>query len=65
MNSKKTKVFKDVITETIIDDIEEDNISNYINKLKDKITLQSYPIKVKIIITSEFNTPLAFDIIES
>ena len=65
MNSKKSKVFKDVITETIIDDIEEDNIDIYINKLKDKITLQSFPVKVKIIITSEFYTPLAFDIIES
>ena len=65
MDSKKSKVFKNVITESIIDDIEEDNITNYINKLKDKIIIQSYPVKVKIIITSEFNTPLAFDIIES
>ena len=65
MNSKKSKVFKNVNTESIIDDIEEDNITNYINKLKDKIIIQSYPVKVKIIITSEFNTPLAFDIIES
>ena len=65
MDSKKSKVFKNVITESIIDDIEEDNLTNYINKLKDKIIIQSYPVKVKIIITSEFNTPLAFDIIES
>ena len=65
MDSKKSKVFKNVITESIIDDIEEDNITNYINKLKDKIIIQSYPVKVKIIITSDFNTPLAFDIIES
>ena len=62
MDSKKSKVFKNVITESIIDDIEEDNITNYINKLKDKIIIQSYPVKVKIIITSEFNTTLAFDI---
>ena len=39
MDSKKSKVFKNVITESIIDDIEEDNITNYINKLKDKIII--------------------------
>ena len=64
MSVRNSRAFHDIITETIIDDIEENNIENYINKLKDKIIIQSYPIKIKINVTSEFNTPLAFDIVE-
>ena len=58
------KIFKNIITESVIDDIEEDTIDGYINELKRRVIIQSYPIKAKMIITSEFNTPLAFDIIE-
>ena len=63
MGSKKS--FKDLITETTIDDIEEINATKYINLLKDKIVINQFPLKIKIIITSEFTTPMAFDRIES
>ena len=59
------KSFKDLITETTIDDIEENNATKYINLLKDKIVINQFPLKIKIIITSEFTTPMAFDRIES
>ena len=59
------KSFKDLISETIIDDIEETDITKYINLLKDKIVINQFPLKIKIIITSEFSTPMSFDIIES
>ncbi|XP_071124236.1 uncharacterized protein [Mytilus edulis] len=59
------KSFKNIINETIIDDIEEDDINKYINLLKDKIVINQFPLKIKIIITSEFTTPMAFDRIES
>ena len=65
MVNKKSKKFKDLITENIIDDIEETNITKYINLLKDKIVIDQFPLKIKIIITSEFTTPMAIDIIES
>ncbi|CAC5387583.1 unnamed protein product [Mytilus coruscus] len=57
------KSFKDIISETTIDDIEEPDATKYINLLKDKI--DQFPLKIKIIITSEFATPIAFDRIES
>ena len=60
--SKVTKSFKDLITETIIDDIEETDITKYINLLKDKIVINQFPLKIKIIITSEFSTPMSFDV---
>ena len=59
------KSFQDLITETTIDDIEENNASKYITLLKDKIIINQFPLKIKIIITSEFTTPIAFDRIES
>ena len=65
MDSKKSKAFKDLITETTIDDIEENNATKYINLLKDKIVINQFPLKIKIIITSEFTTPIAFGRIES
>ena len=65
MNSKESKVFGDLITESTIDDIEEYDIDEYIRKLKRKINIETYPVKVKIIITSEFTTPMAFDLVES
>lgn len=68
MGSKKPKVtksFKDLAIETIIDDIEETDITKYINLLKDKIVINQFPLKIEIIITSEFSTPMSFDIIES
>ena len=65
MNSKESKVFGDLITEFTIDDIEEYDIDEYIRKLKRKINIETYPVKVKIIITSEFTTPMAFDLVES
>ncbi|CAC5392277.1 unnamed protein product [Mytilus coruscus] len=51
--------------ETTIDDIEEPDATKYINLLKDKIVIDQFPLKIKIIITSEFATPIAFDRIES
>ncbi|CAC5385866.1 unnamed protein product [Mytilus coruscus] len=59
------KLFKDIISETTIDDIEEPDATKYINLLKDKIVIDQFPLKIKIIITSEFATPIAFDRIES
>ncbi|CAC5417702.1 unnamed protein product [Mytilus coruscus] len=53
------------LTETTIDDIEEPDATKYINLLKDKIVIDQFPLKIKIIITSEFATPIAFDRIES
>ncbi|CAC5378564.1 unnamed protein product [Mytilus coruscus] len=58
------KSFKDIISETTIDDIEEPDATKYINLLKDKIVIDQFPLKIKIII-SEFATPIAFDRIES
>ncbi|CAC5415941.1 unnamed protein product [Mytilus coruscus] len=63
MGPKKT--FEDIISETTIDDIEEPDATKYINLLKDKIVIDQFPLKIKIIITSEFATPIAFDRIES
>ncbi|CAC5384335.1 unnamed protein product [Mytilus coruscus] len=63
MGPKKT--FEDIISETTIDDIEEPDATKYINLLKDKIVIDQFPLKIKIIITSEFKTPIAFDRIES
>ena len=57
--------YKDLITKTVIDDIDETDITKYINLLKDKIVINKFPLKIKIIITSEFSTPMSFDIIES
>ncbi|CAC5393090.1 unnamed protein product [Mytilus coruscus] len=51
--------------ETTIDDIEEPDATKYINLLKDKIVIDQFPLKIKIIITSEFATAIAFDRIES
>ncbi|CAC5403552.1 unnamed protein product [Mytilus coruscus] len=59
------KSFKDIISETTINDIEEPDATKYINLLKDKIVIDQFPLKIKIIITSEFATPIAFDRIES
>ncbi|CAC5358971.1 unnamed protein product [Mytilus coruscus] len=59
------KSFKDIISETTIDDIEEPDATKYINLLKDKIVIDQFPLKIKIIITNEFATPIAFDRIES
>ena len=61
----RPRKFKDLIIETIIDDIEEDDIIRYINILKNKIVINQFPLKIKIIITSEFSKPISFDIIES
>ena len=58
-NNADRQIFAQASYITNFDDI------NIIDKLKDRITIQSYPIKVKIIITSEFSTPLAFNIITS
>ena len=65
--SKKvsSKEFKNIIKQTDINDISEINIKKYINVLKDKITINQYPLKLKMILTCEFTTPMAFDIIEA
>ena len=65
MVNYKPKAFGGLITEFTIDDIDEYDINEYIRKLKSKINIETYPVKVKIIITSEFTTPMAFDIVES
>ena len=62
-NNKRT--YRNIITETVIDDIDQIDQKNYINQLKRRIVINQYPIKFKIILTSEFNTPIAFDIIEA
>ena len=62
-NNKRT--YRNIITETVIDDIDQNDQKNYINQLKRRIVINQYPIKFKIILTSEFNTPIAFDIIEA
>ena len=63
--TKRTKSFKNIITETVIDDIDEEDITQYINLLKDKIVINQFPLKIKLILTCEFKTPIAFDIIEA
>ena len=65
MTTIKTKTFKNLITETIIDDIDEEDITKYIKLLKRKVVIKQFPLKIKMIITSDFATPIAFDIIES
>jgi len=65
MGTEKTKEFKNIITESIFDNIEEDDIINYVNLLKDKIVIKEYPIKLKLILTCEFSTAIAFNIIEA
>ena len=65
MAPKKTKVFKDIIKEDIIDYIDEEDITKYINKLKDEIKLEVFPSKLKIFFKCEFITPMAFDRIDS
>ena len=62
-NNKRT--YRNIITETVIDDIDQIDQKNYINQLKRRIATKQYPFKFKIILTSEFNTPIAFDIIEA
>ena len=59
------KSFKDIISETIIDDIDEENSNEYIKLLKDKVVITTTPVKIKIIFTCNFNTPMAFDMIEA
>ncbi|CAC5362454.1 unnamed protein product [Mytilus coruscus] len=65
--AKKRKMMtpEELHHETTIDDIEEPDATKYINLLKDKIVIDQFPLKIKIIITSEFKTPIAFDRIES
>lgn len=63
--SERTKSFKNIIIETVIDDIDEEDIIQYINLLKDKIVINRYPSKIKLTLTCEFKTPIAFDIIEA
>ena len=62
-NNKRT--YRNIITETVIDDIDQIDQKNYINQLKRRIVTKQYPFKFKVILTSEFNTPIAFDIIEA
>ena len=59
--SKKvsSKEFKNIIKQTDINDISEINIKKYNNVLKDKITINQYPLKLKMILTCEFTTPMA------
>ena len=59
------KSFKDIISETIIDDIDEENSNEYIKLLKDKVVITTTPVKIKIIFTCNFNTPMAFDMIKA
>jgi hypothetical protein len=63
MRTKK-KSFKNIIIETVIDDIHEEDIDKYINVLKDKIVINQFPLKLKLTFTCEFKTPIAFDIVE-
>ena len=60
-----SKEFKNIITQTDTNEINEINIKKYINTLKDKIAINQYPLELKIILTCEFTTPMAFDIIEA
>ena len=66
MNPQKSKrTYRNIITETVIDDIDQIDQNNYINQLKRRIVIKQYPIKFKITLKSEFVTPIAFDIIEA
>jgi hypothetical protein len=62
--TQQSKSFKNIITETIIDDIDEEDINKYINLLKDKIVINQFPLKLKLTFSCEFKTPIAFDIVE-
>ena len=62
---KSKRTYRNIITETVIDDIDQIDQNNYINQLKRRIVINQYPLKLKIILTSEFNSPIAFDIIEA
>ena len=55
-NNKRT--YRNIITETVIGDIDQIDQKNYINQLKRRIVINQYPIKFKIILTSEFITPI-------
>ena len=63
--TQRSKSFKDIISEAIIDDIDEEDIIKYISLLKNKITIKQYPIKIKLLFNCEFKTPMAFDIVEA
>ena len=62
-NNKRT--YRNIITDTVIDDVDQMDQKNYINQLKRRTVTKQYPFKSKIILTSEFNTPITFDIIEA
>jgi hypothetical protein len=66
MSDKKSKVFKDLIAETIIDTIDEENIHKYIKKLK-KIfkELKQFPCKLKLTFKCEFKKPIDSQPIET
>ena len=48
----------------MIDDIQEKDIDKYIRELQRRINIETFPVKVKIIITSKFTTPLPYDRVE-
>ena len=58
------RTYRNIITETVIDDIDQIDQNNYINQLKRRIVINQYPLKLKIILTSEFNSPISFDTIK-
>ena len=64
MVDKKSKEFKDLIKTDIIDYIDEEDITAYIDKLRDEIKLKVFPSKLKIFFKCEFITPMAFDRVE-
>jgi hypothetical protein len=67
MDGRRT--FQDIVNEYTIDNIQENNINAYFNlirnRVRDIVEQSDKPIKFKLVITSEFNTLLAFDIIEA
>ena len=62
--SQNKRTYKNIITETVIDGIDKIDSKEYVNELRKRINIKQYPLKLKIILTSEFNSPISLNTIK-
>ena len=62
--SQNKRTYKNIITETVIDGIDKIDPKEYVNELRKRINIKQYPLKLKIILTSEFNSPISLNTIK-